>query len=37
MLPRGSHGFLATREGASLVWRFGKHTVVVDRERYRTG
>ena len=35
----GVHGgrFTVTREGPSLVWRFGKHTVVVDRERYRTG
>jgi hypothetical protein len=35
----GVHGgrFTVTREGPSLVWRFGKHTVVVDRDRYRTG
>jgi hypothetical protein len=35
----GVHGgrFTVTREGPSLVWRFGEHTVVVDRDRYRTG
>ena len=33
----GVHGgrFTVTREGLSLVWRFGKHTVVVGRDRYR--
>jgi hypothetical protein len=33
----GVHGgrFTVARENGSLVWRLGKHTVVVDRNRYR--